>query len=130
MLRSAPPLRRGALLIRGRNGVGFVMRGLDPRIHHLRKTLSEKDGRPVKPGHDASIVTVPALRSSVKNAAPRPGQEIYVASGVVAHPPAKHSGNTIPALPGERATRTLRQTGRDATTAQRANTGERQCFVK
>jgi hypothetical protein len=32
------------------------MRGLDPRIHHLRKTLFEKmDGR-VKPGHDESHV--------------------------------------------------------------------------
>jgi hypothetical protein len=42
------------------------MRGLDPRIHPLRKTLSKKmDGR-VKPGHDASVfVTVPVLRSGM-----------------------------------------------------------------
>jgi hypothetical protein len=33
------------------------------------------DGR-VKPGHDASeFGTVPALRSGMKNAAPRPGHE-------------------------------------------------------
>jgi hypothetical protein len=53
-----------------------VMRGLDPRIHLSSKSLSKKmDGR-VKPGHDASeFGTVPALRSGMKNAAPRPGHE-------------------------------------------------------
>jgi hypothetical protein len=44
MLRSTPPLRRGALLTRGRN-----------RTRYFR--------------------TVPVLRSSVKNAAPRPGHD-------------------------------------------------------
>jgi hypothetical protein len=39
MLRSAPRLRRDALLIRGRDEIDFVMRGFDPRIHHLRETL-------------------------------------------------------------------------------------------
>jgi hypothetical protein len=34
----------------------LVMRGLDPRIHHLRMTLSRRmDGR-VKPGHDACVI--------------------------------------------------------------------------
>jgi hypothetical protein len=31
------------------------MRGLDPRIHHLRKTLSKRMDCRVKPGNDASI---------------------------------------------------------------------------
>jgi hypothetical protein len=30
----------------------LVMRGLDPRIHHLRKTLSKKMDCRVKPGND------------------------------------------------------------------------------
>jgi hypothetical protein len=30
------------------------MRGLDPRIHHLREIFSEKMDVRVKPGHDAS----------------------------------------------------------------------------
>ena len=35
------------------------------------------DGR-VKPGHDGSVFgTVPALRSGMKNAAPRPGHELH-----------------------------------------------------
>ena len=38
------------------------------------------DGR-VKPGHDGSVLgTVPALRSGMKNAAPRPGHETYAAA--------------------------------------------------
>jgi hypothetical protein len=53
------------------------MRGLDPRIHLLRQTFSRKmDGR-VKPGNDA-LNTVPALRSGMKNAAPRPGHGLCV----------------------------------------------------
>jgi hypothetical protein len=42
----------------------------------LQKNLAKKmDGR-VKPGHDDSAFgTVPALRSGMKNAAPRPGHE-------------------------------------------------------
>jgi hypothetical protein len=31
----------------------FVMRGLDPRIHHLRKSLSKGMDCRVKPGNDA-----------------------------------------------------------------------------
>jgi hypothetical protein len=72
----------------------FVMRGLDPRIHPLRKNLSKKmDGR-VKPGHDGPVFgTVPALRSSVKNAAARPGHgTVYNLSTIVtlAMPPPSH----------------------------------------
>jgi NAD(P)-dependent dehydrogenase (short-subunit alcohol dehydrogenase family) len=53
----------------------FVMRGLDPRIHHLRKNLSKKmDGR-VKPGHDASIWYGPGSAEQRKHAAPRPGHD-------------------------------------------------------
>jgi hypothetical protein len=43
----------------------------------LQKNLAKKkmDGR-VKPGHDGSMLgTVPALRSGMKNAAPRPGHK-------------------------------------------------------
>jgi hypothetical protein len=32
------------------------MRGLDPRIHHLRKTLSKRMDCRVKPGNDESMV--------------------------------------------------------------------------
>jgi hypothetical protein len=33
----------------------LVMRGLDPRIHHLRKTLSKKMDCRVKPGNDENV---------------------------------------------------------------------------
>jgi two-component sensor histidine kinase len=46
---------------------------------HLQKTLLKTmDGR-VKPGHDG-FVTVPALRSGMKNAAPRPGHTFALLS--------------------------------------------------
>jgi hypothetical protein len=35
--------------------VKIVIAGLEPAIHHLRKTLAKIDGCAVKPAHDASI---------------------------------------------------------------------------
>jgi hypothetical protein len=34
------------------NGCLLVIAGLDPAIHHLRKTLSKKMSARVEPGHD------------------------------------------------------------------------------
>ena len=66
--RSVQLLRNGALQSRGRNEHNSpVMRGLDPRIHLLRKSLSsEMDCRP---GNDGPVsVTVPvSLEAALRN---------------------------------------------------------------
>jgi hypothetical protein len=53
------------------------MPGLVPGIHvFLSLATEDVDGRD-KPGHDGSVFgTIPALRSSVKNAAARPGHVV------------------------------------------------------
>ena len=82
--RVAVSCRAGA--VTGHNSL--VMRGLDPpawpkplrrgegpRIHVLL-SLRQRRGCQDEPGHDGSVFgTVPALRSGMKNAAPRPGHD-------------------------------------------------------
>jgi hypothetical protein len=47
-----------------REHLAFVMRGLDPRIHPLEKSLAKKmDGR-VKPGHDGSVFATARLSAA------------------------------------------------------------------
>jgi hypothetical protein len=91
--RIAPFLTAWCATEPGRNGRdSLVMRGLDPRTYPLQKNLAKKmDGR-VKPGHDGPVFgTVPALRSGMKNAAPRPGHGI--------HPINRSHGSTITSRP-------------------------------
>src|SRR4051794_21058482 len=58
--------------------------GLTRASIHLRKSLSKKMDCRVKPGNDGSVRgTVPALRSSVKNAAARPGHASRLAVRVL-----------------------------------------------
>src|SRR4051794_9782993 len=95
------------------------MAGLDPAIHLLRNILAKRDGcagpgyakaspgttvsgrrsfsEDGKPAHDESVVfgTVPALRSGMKNAAPRPGH-----ARITLHSAAAETGES---LAGERA---------------------------
>ena len=98
MQRSAPLLRRGALLSRGRNEIDLsVMRGLDPRIHHLRKTLSRRWMAGSSPAMTLQSIAVPALRSSVKNAAPPPGHEALASRRLPAAAAAIAGNDSAPA---------------------------------